>query len=218
MRKVLLLFCVGLTLAASPADPQKLACPSDMVTARAGVCIDRYEWPNKKGEKPRLAQSGTQETLGLVENAEDFCASVGKRTCTRREWVSACQGPEATKYPYGDKYIVGKCNVEKKWRSVNPVKVAQRSPRELARLDQSEPAGASEECVSPAGAADMVGNAEEWVRCDKGQEDYRALGIHWCMVGGYWADPRSSCTYVITKHAPEWWFYETSFRCCLDLR
>lgn len=212
MRKALLLICASMSLASA----QKPACPDDMVVARPGVCIDRYEWPNKKGEKPRLVQSGTQQTLGPIENAEDFCAYYQKRTCTRKDWVAACRGPEGSKFPYGNTYVPGKCNVEKQWRSVNPVKVAQRSPKELARLDQSEPAGSRESCVSPSGAADMVGNAEEWVRCDKGQEDHLGFS-RWCLVGGYWADPRSSCTYVITTHIPEWYYYQTGFRCCKDM-
>lgn len=211
MRKALLLVCAGLSLA--PA--RRAECPADMVIAMPGVCIDRYEWPNKKGEKPRLAQSGTQEGLGPVENAEDFCAYYDKRTCTRREWMRACEGPGGSKYPYGQTYDASSCNVTKQWRSVNAAKVAARNAKELARLDQSEPSGSRDECVSPSGAADMVGNAEEWVRCNNGQED--KFGTKWCLVGGYWADPRSSCSYVITKHIPTWHYYETGFRCCLDL-
>lgn len=214
MRKALILICASQVLASSP----KTLCPDDMIVARPGVCIDRYEWPNKKGEKPRLAQSGTPFEAGPIDDAETACAASGKRTCTRREWIAACQGPEGSKLPYGATYQAGKCNVDKQWRSVNPVKVAQRNPKELARLDQSEPAGSRDECVSSSGAADMVGNAEEWVRCDQGQEDYRGEhGSRWCLVGGYWADSRSSCTYVVTKHVPEWHYYQTGFRCCLDM-
>ncbi len=211
MRKVVLLICAGLSLAST----QKASCPDDMVVARPGVCIDRYEWPNKKGGKPRLAQSAVQYTLGPIENAEDFCAYYGKRSCTRSEWVAACRGPGGSKFPYGDKYEAGKCNVEKKWRSLDATKVMRRDSKELARLDQSEPAGSRDECTGESGASDMVGNAEEWVRCDVGQEDH--FGVKWCLVGGYWSDPRSSCTYVITKHAPDWHYYQSSFRCCLDM-
>lgn len=217
MRKVSLLVFAGLTLAAYPAESQKAECPSDMVVARPGVCIDRYEWPNKKGERPLLAQSAVQEHDGPITNAEDRCAYHGKRTCTRRDWVAACQGPDGFKYPYGQKYKAGACNTDKQWRDVNATKVMKRDAKELARLDQSEASGSMEECVSPSGAADMIGNAEEWVRCDAGQEDYRGLGVRWCLVGGYWADPRSTCSYVITKHVPEWHYYETGFRCCLDM-
>lgn len=187
-----------------------------MVLARPGVCIDRYEWPNKKHQKPRLAQSAVQYVNGPLESAEDFCAYYGKRSCTRAEWMDACRSADGGDFPYGKKYKAGACNVDKRWRSVDPYKVMVRQEQELSRLDQSEPSGAYEECVSASGAVDMVGNAEEWVRCDRGQPDL-VLGGRWCLVGGYWADTRSSCSYVITKHAPDWHYYETGFRCCLDL-
>lgn len=212
MRKVMLLVCASLSLAST----QKAECPDDMVVARPGVCIDRYEWPNKKGIRPRLAQSAVWVTgeRGVVNDAETLCALQDKRTCTRKEWVSACSGPEGARYPYGPKYQAGRCNVEKVWRSVDARKVMNRDEAELGRLNQSETSGSSD-CESPSGATDMVGNAEEWVRCDRGQEDDR--GTKWCLVGGYWADARSSCTYVITKHAPDWHYYETGFRCCKDM-
>lgn len=215
MRKALLLVCASMLLASTTSP----VCPEDMVVARPGVCIDRYEWPNKKGVKPRLAQSATDYSTGPgpINSAEDFCAYYGKRTCSRKEWVAACLGPEGAKLPYGNAHQPGKCNVDKQWRSVNPVKVEQRSAKELARLDQSEPAGSREECVSASGASDMVGNAEEWVRCDKGQEDVMGFS-RWCLVGGYWSDTRSSCTYVVTKHVPEWHYYQTGFRCCKDMK
>lgn len=213
MRKALIVTCASFMLASA----QRPVCPDDMVVARPGVCIDRYEYKRLGGDHPRLAQSAVWVTgeLGVVNDAETLCALQGKRTCTRREWVDACRGPGGSRYPYGPKYLPGKCNVEKAWRSVDALKVMKRDEQELQRLDQSEPVGSMEGCVSPSGAADMVGNAEEWVRCDNGQED--DAGTRWCLVGGYWADARSSCTYVIRKHAPDWHYYETGFRCCLDM-
>lgn len=207
MRKVLLLVCACLLLA--PA--QKGLCPDDMVVARPGVCIDRYEYPNKAGVRPRIAMSGLVEENGPVHDAWTLCALQGKRTCTRKEWIAACRGPGDSNLPYGGKKPQpGKCNTEKLWRDVDQRKVAQRNEKELARLDQSAPAGSFEGCVSPSGAYDMVGNADEWVRCNAGIEG-------WCLVGGYWSDVRSSCAHVIVKHAPDWHYYETGTRCCLDM-
>lgn len=207
MRKALLLICAGLSLAST----QRAPCPDDMVVARPGVCIDRYEYPNVPGQKPRLAMSGMSEEIGPVYDAETLCGVQGKRTCTRKEWMAACRGPEGSNLPYGGKKPQpGKCNTDKQWRDVNASKVARRDAKELARLDQSAPAGSFADCESPSGAYDMVGNAEEWVRCDAGVEG-------WCLVGGYWADARSSCSYVITKHAPGWHYYEIGTRCCKDM-
>ena len=199
MRKVVLLTCAGLSLAST----QKAPCPADMVVARPGVCIDRYEYSSRDDGRPDIAMSGVLEQSGPLYDAENLCALKGKRTCTRREWVSACTGSDGVKKP------VGKCNTDKQWRHVDARKVLLRDEEELARLDQSAPVGSFEECVSPSGAYDMVGNAEEWVRCDAGVEG-------WCLVGGYWADARSSCSYMITKHVPNWHYYQSSFRCCKD--
>jgi sulfatase modifying factor 1 len=43
-------------------------------------CIDKYEWPNKKGERP--------EVMNRFHQAQVKCASVGKRMCTESEWTS----------------------------------------------------------------------------------------------------------------------------------
>lgn len=207
MRKVLLLVCAGLSLAST----QKARCPADMVVARAGVCIDRYEYSSQENRRPDVAMSAIVEKEGPVYDAWTLCALQGKRTCTRREWMSACSGPDGSNLPYGGrKPQVGKCNTDKQWRGVDQRKVELRDLTELERLDQSVPSGSFSDCVSPAGAYDMVGNVDEWVRCDAGLEG-------WCLVGGYWADARSSCSHVITKHAPDWHYYETGFRCCLDM-
>lgn len=207
MRKATLLVCASLTMASA----SKSRCPDDMVVARVGVCIDRYEYSSQDDGRPDVAMTGIMERTGPVYDAWTLCALQGKRTCTRREWMAACTGPDGSKLPYGGKKPqAGKCNTGKQWRAVDQVKVARRDVKELARLNQSAVTGSFSECVSPAGAYDMVGNVDEWVRCDAGVEG-------WCLVGGYWADERSSCSHVITNHAPDWHYYETGFRCCLDM-
>lgn len=133
---------------------------------------------------------------GPTYDAETLCASVGKRVCRRREWVSACHGVEAPS-----------CNTDKRHIGVDEEKVYERNVTEMRRLDQSEPSGTRAQCRSEAGAYDMVGNAEEWVKCP----GYGQYG--WCLMGRHWAD-RRSCTYTVTKHAPRWHYYETGFRCC----
>jgi sulfatase modifying factor 1 len=49
-------------------------------------CIDTYEWPNKKGERP--------EVMNRFHQAQVKCAAVGKRMCTESEWTLACEGPD----------------------------------------------------------------------------------------------------------------------------
>ncbi|MFA4953937.1 MAG: SUMF1/EgtB/PvdO family nonheme iron enzyme [Patescibacteria group bacterium] len=88
------------------------ACPGEMVRIPysekyeqvtkkhvAPFCIDQYEAPNRKGEKPYIVNEW---------EAEWYCTSIGKRLCTNSEWVRTCLGPKAANtYGYGPKFIVG---------------------------------------------------------------------------------------------------------------
>src|SRR6478735_2516719 len=206
MKSTILAACLFAILVTHSARSQLAACPDDMVVAREGVCIDRYEWPNKKGVRPLVYASGLEDDRwNEVNEASLLCATVHKRVCTKTEWQHAC----GDKYPYGDTFDPTACNTEKRFRKVDEKKVDRYDKKELARLDQSAPAGEYEKCRSPSGAYDMVGNAEEWVRCDEGV-------FGWCLMGRHWADNRGSCKFVVTKHHPRWHYYSTGFRCCLD--
>lgn len=197
----------------------RASCPDDMVQARRGVCIDRYEWPNRKGSKPLLAASAVAETEDLeadrVLDAERLCASVHKRVCWDDEWQTACKGPRGGRFPFGNrlpKFVPGKqtglCNYDKVYRGpVDERKIFLRDRHELERLDQSEPAGSRATCTSGSGAEDMMGNAEEWVRRRDGG---------YALAGRYWAEPWS-CNSLAVGHAPNWHYYQSGFRCCLDL-
>lgn len=220
-RLVLVLATLGVIapMTFSATSESQGRCPDDMVHVSASVCIDRYPWPNIEGEKPQLGLSAIPEdedvAKGRVMDAESLCASVGKRLCTASEWTRACRGPGGSKYPWGEElpfYIPGSnmgiCNYDKWFRPYDEGKVFRRDPKHMAYLDQSEPAGSRPECVSPSGAHDMIGNVEQWVRCD-GKHGY-------CLMGRYWADPKS-CENKITAHAPKWHWYTTSGRCCLDI-
>lgn len=195
-------------------------CPTDMVESGAGTCIDRYEWPNKPGVKPLLGVSGIAEKHdvreGLVMDAERLCASVGKRVCRLEEWRSACRGEQSARYPFGEKIpkLLSRedapCNFAKFFREPNWMKIYNRDAKHMAWLDQSEPAGAREECRSASGAYDLIGNAEEWVRC--GQKNKWG----WCLVGRYWSQA-VDCSAVVTGHSPNWHSYESTARCCLTV-
>ena len=201
------------TLGASSAGPE---CPRDMVLATRGVCIDRYEWPNEKGVRPLVGATALptdyDARAGRVLDADTLCKKVNKRVCTRDEWVSACLYRDSV-WPDGKRPEQGsrplRCNNDKGWRTVDENKVHSRSPREFRRLDGRDPAGSRRGCLSDSGAFDMVGNTEEWVRCKEGR-------FGWCLMGRFWSDPQS-CSHTVTVHSPYWHYYETGFRCCLDL-
>src|SRR5580692_5245175 len=56
-------------------------------------CIDRYEYPDRKGAHPA--------TMVSWYDAEATCETRGKRLCWASEWTAACEGPEHTPFPYG---------------------------------------------------------------------------------------------------------------------
>lgn len=193
-------------------------CRDRMVRTGTGACIDVYEWPNALGARPLLGASALPEVRdakrGEVWDADGLCRSVGKRVCDRDEWVTACldrsgsrrswDGASARRAPHP-------CNTDKKHRAANEKKVHARDAAEMARLDQSEPSGSRETCVSASGARDMIGNVEEWVRCP----GIGAAG--WCLMGRFWAQ-RVDCRHTVATHHPRWHYYETGFRCCADQR
>ena len=41
--------------------------------------------------------------------AAQACEESGKRLCSDSEWVTACKGPDATTYPYGNERKAGYC-------------------------------------------------------------------------------------------------------------
>lgn len=112
-------------------------CPEDMVWVKpADICMDKYEFPNMKGELP----------LGGVtyEEAERLCKAYGKRLPTSQEWLLACGGKEELIYPYGNEYREGVCRVDLKY------------------AEGPAPSGTLTDCKSPFGVFDMSGNLWEW--------------------------------------------------------
>ena len=196
-------------------------CPEDMVLVSATkTCIDRYEWPNKRGERPATALSATAspyDPKGSVLNAEALCASVGKRPCEMTEWVAACRGRKGADYPFGRKLpkekptpAEARCNYAQHFIEPDEYKVFLRDPDELARLNKSDPSG-TRGCVSASGAEDMMGNVEEWIRCPKWLNKNE-----WCLAGRFWSEG-VPCTKMAAGHSPTWHYYETGHRCCLDI-
>lgn len=196
-----------------PAAAAPAPCPADMVAIGTRFCIDRFEAPNEKGAKPLLLQS--------ARSGQAWCESRGKRLCLEREWVRACRGPEGRDFPYGATWRRGVCNDDKTWRAPRwsairkyPAPVAQT---ETDRLDQSEPSGDRERCVSPEGVYDLTGNAAEWVvRTENNPTDFDHV-----VKGCYWArcfrPPHiPDCAYVNYAHQSPERSYEMGFRCCRD--
>jgi len=150
------------------------------------------------------------------EAAARACQNAGKRLCTASEWRSACRGQKQSRYPYGDEYRPGLCNV---FRATHPAGVLHGNPS-LHHLDPRLNLVADSEgpllrktgelatCRSEFGndaVFDMVGNLDEWVAGPPG-----------LFLGGFYARAtRDGCDSEISVHAYEYLDYSLGFRCCL---
>ena len=173
-------------------------------TVEKHFCIDRYEWPNKKGERPVVMKTWTE--------AQEICRAAGKRLCGDSEWTLACEGKHRLPYPYGRRRDAKACNIDKALPQVNEKAIAdpKTSAAEVARLWQGEVSGARPSCTSPYGVFDMTGNVDEWVVNESGKP-YKSAS-----KGGYWGPVRARCRPTTTGHGETFPFYQTGFRCCAD--
>ncbi len=171
------------------------------------VCMDRFEWPNKKGENPVV--------MLRFGDAEDSCRSVGKRLCSEFEWELACEGPAHWPWPYGWKQVPGTCNADKPYRAYDEAKINSSNDAvrnaEVQRLWQGEPSGSRPGCVSPFGVFDLPGNVEEWVSTSR-----KEWPLPSSLKGGFWSKPWAGCRGTNERHGGQFRYYEIGFRCCKD--
>ena len=173
-------------------------------TTHKHFCIDRFEYPNKPGEKPVVMKTWN--------DAKATCEGAGKRLCGETEWTLACEGQEHLPYPYGYARNAEACNIDKPHPDPDEKAIANPATRaaEVARLDQRDPSGAREACVSPYCVNDMTGNVDEWVVNESGHP-YKSS-----LKGGYWGPVRDRCRPSTTAHNEDFIFYQIGFRCCGD--
>ena len=212
-----------------PAHRSSAPCPSNM--AHVGKsCVDKYEASlvvvTPAGESafsPYQAPNGhsvravsrrgvvPQAHISMVE-AKRACAASGKRLCKAQEWKAACKGPDATRYPYGNKRTPGACVDTNRTSPMNLLHNGERSgktmndPRANQQNNTVEKSGAREACTNGYDVHDMVGNVHEWTD----DASFR---------GGYYLDTKlngEGCDYRTTAHAPAYYDYSTGFRCCAD--
>ena len=124
----------------------------------ARLCIDRYEYPNKKGAHPPVMVDWY--TAAANPPRKD------KRLCYKSEWTTACEGPTTRPFPLATSAparsptstTAGSSRAcRKSTRAIQRI----RDP-ELKRLDESVPSGGKPRCVSGYGVYDMTGNFDEW--------------------------------------------------------
>lgn len=157
-------------------------------------CIDKYEFPNKLGEKPSLQNTWYQ--------ANNQCQALGKRLCQENEWTQACRGPHDLPYPYGYLRDETVCRIDLPWQDP--------TTHTFAELDKTLGAGAMPRCISEYGVNDLTGNGDEWA-VSNGGTTYISV-----LKGGHPHGVRNRCTPHTTGHGPTFSFYDTGFRCCKD--
>ena len=152
-------------------------------------CMDRYEYPNKKGELPRILTSWVE--------ARKLCERQGKRLCTEEEFNFACEGPEMVPQVTGYIRDPKRCNIDKDYRQPDHSRQLHTYDKclktewcaaEIKRLDQRHKIGATHSCISWAGVVDMNGNVNEWVELP-GKESPHRSGLK----GGWWGPVRNRC-------------------------
>jgi formylglycine-generating enzyme len=151
--------------------------------------------------------------------ARAACETAGKRLCTLPEWKLACRGDQNTRYPYGEKYRVGLCNVHGRSHPASILYGNASLGHWDPRLNQVTVDGApllratgeTPKCKSIWGddaVYDMVGNLDEWVEDDKST-----------FVGGFYArDTFRGCDARVSKHPPIFFDFTTGVRCCAERR
>ncbi len=173
-------------------------------------CMDRFEYPNQVGEKPRV--------LVTYAQAKSLCASEGKRLCTENEHNFACEGPNMLPYATGHDRDSAACNIDRPYVYPNrdrrmltseDCKKDERCSAEMARLDQRHAIGSNTSCASWAGVVDINGNANEWVHRPEKSHPHRGG-----LKGGWWGPVRNRCRPMTVFHPEPYYGYESGFRCC----
>ena len=99
-------------------------------------CMDIYEYPNSRNRSPKVRVSWSQ--------ARSLCRAAGKRLCSEQEWERGCKGPTGTRFPFGNTYREGTCNLSEDGNA------------------SVKPSGRFDACRSGFGMADLAGNVAEW--------------------------------------------------------
>ncbi|MBR2979281.1 MAG: SUMF1/EgtB/PvdO family nonheme iron enzyme [Myxococcaceae bacterium] len=153
-------------------------------------CIDIYEYPNRKGVRPKGGVT--------YAAAEAACAKEGKRLCTENEWERACKGARNDRFPYGNTFDDELCNTQ----------TPSGRPREV------KGAGEARRCLSSFGVADLAGNLAEWTA-----SSYNARGTGKAIKGGAANRPDHASRCSARRNGPVNKSDEfVGFRCCADTK
>jgi formylglycine-generating enzyme required for sulfatase activity len=196
---------------------QRQRTTSDVQAARDMAVPPPPPFELKESFEPKavVKEHATPNGYLSADIAEIACKNAGKRLCARSEWVTACRGEKNRKFPYGDSYEQGRCNV---FRESHPALILHGNasihhldPRLLKVTVGGKPllrqTGTTPDCKSQWGSDaiyDMVGNLDEWVDDPKG-----------LFLGGFFSrNTREGCDSSISAHPRPYFDYSLGVRCC----
>ncbi|MBK9260456.1 MAG: SUMF1/EgtB/PvdO family nonheme iron enzyme [Polyangiaceae bacterium] len=173
-------------------------------------CMDRYEWPNQKGELPALLVSWG--------DAKKLCEEKGKRLCMEAEYNFACEGEAMLPYTYGYERDATACNIDREYRkrekSLKKYERCMKKPgmQGGARaMDQRFADGLDASLCISVWRVRLNGNINEWVERPKQKYPNRSG-----LKGGWWGPVRGRCRPTVGFHKEDDYGYEEGFRCCKD--
>jgi formylglycine-generating enzyme required for sulfatase activity len=160
-------------------------------------CIDRFEHAeDPKTHLPLNHQSFTK--------ANRVCKAMGKRLCSESEWNFACEGEQMMPYPYG-RARRPVCNQDRD-------DLFEENPKRRVLRDLRW-ANAENECRSPFGVYNMVGNLDEPTLLEGRQQGYPFRNA---LKGGWWMAGRNRCRPATTAHDEHYGDIQIGIRCCRD--
>jgi sulfatase modifying factor 1 len=209
-----------------PEGGGPLDCPEGMVSIEDAYCMDRYEAsrPDARADSAGSDESKAVSVAGVLpwvvnpmsgamfDKFQKACQSSGKHLCTPDEWSSACSGPDASTYVFGDVFDPEICNCVDTfcddYCTEHDIDNCITSANCGYTYDAFHlvPTGTFAQCTNTYGTFDLNGNAWEAV---SSATDARGFEVRGGAFNCASASQRLQCSYNAG-----WSDLYAGFRCC----